>query len=199
MGIYKYITKAWEKPKESLGDVWYERIVQWRVEEPTLRIDHPTRLDRARALGYKAKPGFLIVRQRVERGGHVREQFKSGRTPRKYGHRMNLEQSYQWICEQRAAKRFPNCEVLNSYWVGKDGTYYWYEIIMIDKAHPAVLADKNMKWIAKPANRRRVFRGLTSAGKKSRGLRNKGLGAEKARPSKGKAANRKHRKFGFGA
>jgi ribosomal protein L15E len=31
---------------------------------------------------------------------------------------------------------------------------------------------------------RRVFRGLTSAGKQIRGLHNRGLGAEKARPSK---------------
>jgi large subunit ribosomal protein L15e len=199
MAIYKYIKQAWKVPKKGLQDLWYDRLVQWRADAPTLRIEHPTRLDRARALGYKAKPGFFVVRQRIERGGHVRERIQGGRVPRKFGIQMNLEQNYQWICEQRAARAYPNCEVLNSYWVAKDGMYYWYEVIMIDKAHPAVLADPDMKWIAKPENRGRVFRGLTSAGKKARGLHNKGLGAEKMRPSKTKGANRKHRKFGFGA
>ncbi len=197
MGMYKYIKKTWHKPKDGLGDLWYERLVQWRRESPTVRIEKPTRLDRARALGYRAKQGIFIVRQRIDRGGHTRERIQGGRVPRKFGVRMNLEQNYQWICEQRVARAYPNCEILNSYWVAKDGKYYWYEIIIVDKAHPAILADPQLKWMAKPANRRRVFRGLTSAGKKARGLRNKGLGAEKARPSKAKAANRKHSKFGF--
>ncbi len=199
MAIYKYIKQAWKQPIKGLQDLWYQRLVEWRAEPPSVRIEHPTRLDKARALGFKAKPGFFIVRQRIDRGGHTRERIQGGRVPRKFGVRMNLEQNYQWICEQRAARAFPNCEVLNSYWVAKDGTHYWYEVIMVDKAHPAILADKDIKWIAKPANRRRVFRGLTSAGKKARGLRNKGIGAEKVRPSKTKGANRKHRKFGFGA
>ncbi|ALV62505.1 LSU ribosomal protein L15e [Thermococcus sp. 2319x1] len=38
-------------------------------------------------------------------------------------------------------------------------------------------------WIAGKAHKGRVFRGLTSAGKRSRGLLNKGKGAEKVRPS----------------
>ncbi|MFA6888765.1 MAG: 50S ribosomal protein L15e [Candidatus Woesearchaeota archaeon] len=199
MALYKYIKEAWKQPKKGLNDLWYERLVQWRTDAPTVRIEHPTRLDRARALGYRAKPGIFMVRQRIGRGGHTRERIQGGRVPRKFGIRMNLEQNYQWICEQRAARAFPNCEVLNSYWVAKDGMNYWYEVIMVDKAHPVILADPSLKWMAKPANRRRVFRGLTSAGKKARGLRSKGLGAEKVRPSKGKAANRKHDKIGFGA
>jgi large subunit ribosomal protein L15e len=199
MALYKYIKEAWKQPVKGLNDLWYSRLVQWRAEPPTIRIEHPTRLDKARALGFRAKPGIFIVRQRIDRGGHTRERIQGGRTPRKFGIRMNLEQNYQWVCEQRAARQYPNCEVLNSYWVAKDGTNYWYEVIMIDKAHPAILADPTLKWMAKPANRRRVFRGLTSAGKKARGLRNKGIGAEKARPSKTKGANSKHRKFGFGA
>lgn len=196
MGIYNYIREAWQQPKIGLGDLWYQRLVQWRKEPPTIRIDRPTRLDRARTLGYKAKSGFFIVRQRVSRGTHIRERIQGGRVPRKFGIRMNLEQSYQLICEQRVAQKYPNCEVLNSYWVAKDGKYYWYEIIMVDKAHPSVLADKHINWIASKANKGRVFRGLTSSGRKSRGLRKKGTGSEKVRPSKAKAANRKHKKIG---
>ena len=84
----------------------------------------------------------------------------------------------------RAAKKYTNLEVLNSYWVSKDGQYYWYEVILVDKEHPAIRADKNIKWISEKKHTRRAFRGLTSAARKSRGLRsNKGKGAEKIRPS----------------
>ncbi|PIN81016.1 50S ribosomal protein L15e [Candidatus Woesearchaeota archaeon CG10_big_fil_rev_8_21_14_0_10_34_8] len=199
MGMYKYIKKIWKKPKQGLDDLWYQRLIQWRREPSSVRLERPTRLDRARELGYKAKQGVIVVRQRVRRGGHRREKISGGRRPSRYGVRMNLEQSYQWICEQRAARRYPNCEVLNSYWVAQDGKSYWYEVILIDKAHPAILKSKDYKWTAFPQNRRRVFRGLTSAGKKSRGLRNKGKGGEKARPSKSKAFNRKNNKIGRNA
>ena len=60
---------------------------------------------------------------------------------------------------------------------------YWYEIILVDKSHPAIKADKKMSWVCSGKHKNRAFRGLTSAGRKSRGLRNKGKGAEKVRPS----------------
>ncbi|MCK5341892.1 MAG: 50S ribosomal protein L15e, partial [Candidatus Heimdallarchaeota archaeon] len=50
-------------------------------------------------------------------------------------------------------------------------------------SHPVIKADPKINWICEKTNHRRVFRGLTSAGKKTRGLRNKGHGAEKIRPS----------------
>lgn len=196
MGMYAYIKEAWKKPTHSLGDLWYQRLVEWRQDPACVRLERPTRLDRARELGYRAKPGILVARVRVNRGSHVREQLKSGRRPRNYGIRMSLNQNYQGISEQRAAQRYPNCEVLNSYWVARDGKHFWYEVILVDKAHPAILSDPQLKWTAAPQNRGRVSRGLTSAGKKSRGLRNKGEGAEKFRPSKRKGFNRKRAKFG---
>ncbi len=45
------------------SDAWRKRLAEWRKEPAVLRIDRPTRIDRARSLGYKAKQGFLIVRQ----------------------------------------------------------------------------------------------------------------------------------------
>ena len=96
---------------------------------------------------------------------------------------MVLGRSYQTIAEIRAAKKYPNCEVLNSYWVAQDGLYYWHEIILVDRAAPEILADKNISWIADKQHKGRVFRGLTSSSRKSRGLRHKGKGAEKIRPS----------------
>ncbi len=184
MSIYKYIREAWKRPKDSIPELWTERLIQWRREPATIRIERPTRLDRARSLGYKAKPGFVIVRQRVSRGGRLKEKFHGGRRSKRMSRRKDLKISYQVVSEMRAAKKYPNLEVLNSYWVAKDGLYYWYEIILVDKEHPAIKADKNISWISEKQHTRRAFRGLTSAGKRSRGiLTNKGIGAEKLRPS----------------
>ena len=79
-----------------------------------------------------------------------------------------------------------NLEILNSYWVAEDGRYKWYEVILVDPNHPVILSDSKINWICNRAHKGRVHRGLTSAGKKSRGLMNKGKGAEKLRPSKRK-------------
>jgi large subunit ribosomal protein L15e len=56
--------------------------------------------------------------------------------------------------------------VLNSYQVGKDGKYFWYEVILVDRAHPSIKADKRINWIC--SKRGRSARGLTSAAKKSK-------------------------------
>jgi large subunit ribosomal protein L15e len=181
MGLYKYIRELWKKPKENLGDLWKERLIQWRREPATVRLERPTRLDRARSLGYKPKQGFIVVRQRVARGGRQRPTIRAGRRSKHFGRRKDLGMSYQWVAEMRASKKYPNCEVLNSYYVGEDGKYYWYEVILIDRAHPQILADDNLANLAK--KRGRAERGLTSASRKSRGLRHKGKGAEKIRPS----------------
>ncbi len=95
--------------------------------------------------------------------------------------RFKPAKSARLIAEERAARRYPNLEVINSYWVGQDGRFKWYEVIMADPAHPTVIADKDINWICQKQHKGRAHRGLTSAGKKVRGLRHKGIGAEKAR------------------
>ena len=184
MGIYQKIREAWKKPKQNMRELWKTRLIHWRRGPATVKLEKPTRLDKARSLGYKAKQGVFVVRQRVLRGGHFREKFRSGRKPRRYGTRKDLSISYQVIAEQRAHKKFPNCEVLNSYWTAEDGRFKWYEVIMVDTAHPSVKADKNLRWISGKQHRGRAMRGLTSAARKSRGMRRKGKGTEKLRPSK---------------
>jgi len=182
MGTYKYVRELWKKPKKNLSKLWNERLIKWRQEPSTVRIERPTRIDRARSLGYKAKQGFIVVRQKVVRGGHMRPKaIMGGRRPKHARRRMVLEKSYKQIAEERVNKKYPNCEVLNSYWVCKDGTYYWYEVILVDKAHPAISKDKDISWITEKQHKGRVYRGLTSAARKSRGLRRKGTGAEKVR------------------
>ncbi len=193
MGYQKYVREAWKRPKNN-KDLWMERLISWRKGPSTVRIERPTRIDRARSLGYRAKQGYVVVRQRVPRGGHVRPGQHKGRRPRTQRRYLALDLNYQLIAEQRAAKQFPNCEVLNSYFTAKDGTYYWYEVLLVDKASPSVKADKRTKWINDKQHRRRVTRGLTSAGKKSRGLRSKGKGAEKLRPSRAAVFRKKIKK-----
>ncbi|EQD32313.1 Ribosomal protein L15e, partial [mine drainage metagenome] len=77
----------------------------------------------------------------------------------------------------------PNMEVLNSYYVGEDGYYKYYETILVDKHSPEIFNDKKISWIAEPQNKGRVYRGLTSAGYKTRGLRTGRKGSAKSRPS----------------
>ncbi len=181
--MYAHIRSAWKRPDETYVKelMWY-RLQKWRKEGSVVRIPRPTRLDRARSLGYRAKQGFVVVRVRVRRGGRRKSRFKKGRRSARMGmKRITPKKSLQWIAEERAGRKYPNMEVLNSYWVGEDGRFKWFEVILVDRDHPAVLKDEKINWIS--GKRGRVFRGLTSAGKKSRGLRTKGKGAEKVRPS----------------
>lgn len=183
MGYQKYLKKLWEQPKKNFGVInWRKWLEKLRAESAVLRVEHPTRLDRAHALGYKAKQGFVIVRSRVTRGGRKRPKPAHGRKPSAYGRFYTARKSDRLIAEEHAQKKYPNCEVLNSYWVGQDGRYKWFEVILVDRDNPVIKADKKIAWISE--KRGRVYRGLTSAGKKARGLRTKGTGSYQFRPSK---------------
>ena len=193
---YKYIAEAWKKPEKSfVKDLMRQRAIEWRKQPATVRIESPTRLDRARNLGYKAKQGFVLARVRVRRAGMRKTRPKAGRRPKRMGvTKYKPAKSVRLIAEERATKNFPNLEVLNSYWVWEDGRFKWFEVIMVDPNHPAIKSDKNVNWICEDAHHGRAFRGLTSAGKEVRGLRHKGHGAEKVRPSRRAVHKRKERK-----
>jgi large subunit ribosomal protein L15e len=188
---YRYMARSF---RQTLGDegaaLRHERLLAWRREHSVTRLERPTRLDRARAVGYRAKGGFIIVRVRVRRGGQGKRAIIAGRRPKHKGIlKMTLAKSLRRIAEERAQKHYPNLEVLNSYWLGEDGKQKFYEVILVDPGHPEVLADPKIAWIAAPAQRGRVYRGLTSAGIEGRGLRWSGKGAERFRPSR--ARNRR--------
>ncbi len=187
---YKYIAEEWSKPENTfLDELMRQRLIEWRRQPTIIRIERPTRLDRARKLGYKAKQGFVIARTKVRRGGLRKQRPKAGRRPKRMGvAKFKPAKSLRLIAEERTGKKFPNLEVLNSYWVGEDGRSKWFEIILVDPNHPVIKSDKNIGWIAEKQHHRRVFRSLTSAGKKVRSLTKKGRGAEKVRPSKRKSA-----------
>jgi large subunit ribosomal protein L15e len=187
---YKYIAEEWAKPEKSfVEELMRQRLIEWRQMHTVTRIERPTRLDRARKLGYKAKQGFVMVRVRVRRGGMHKLRPKSGRRPKRMGvAKFKPAKSIRLIGEERVAKKFPNLEVLNSYWVGEDGRSKWFEVILVDPNHPVIKTDKDINWITEKQHRSRALRSLTSAGKKVRSLRRKGRGAEKFRPSKRKGA-----------
>ncbi len=188
---YRYIAESFRQTQGPEGQALrHERLLTWRRETTVTRLEHPTRLDRARAIGWRAKNGFVLVRVRVRRGGQRKRAIIAGRRPKRKGIlRMVLAKSLQRIAEERAAKHHPNLEVLNSYWVGEDGQQKFYEVILVDPAAPEILADPKMQWIASSVHKGRAYRGLTRAGREGRGLRWKGKGTERMRPSR--ARNRR--------
>jgi large subunit ribosomal protein L15e len=167
-GMYYYIKQAWKKPDKK---ILRNRMIEWRKSQAVVKVDKPLRLDRARALGYKDKKGFVVARIRILRGGHRRPRPNKGRRSKRLHTRKTLKMNYKWIAEQRTARKFANLEVLNSYLIGKDGKHYFYEVILVDPERPEIKNDKTINWITKPENRKRPMRGLTSSGKKARGLR----------------------------
>jgi len=182
--VYDYIGDQWNKPDKSYKSPQQQRMIQWRKEENFTRVEKPLRLDRARALGYKAKPGYVIVRAHARKGSLRKPTIRKGRKPSAKGiKKITAGKNIQRIVEERTAKRYPNLEVLNSYWVGEDGKNKFYEVILVDPVHPSIMNDSKINWITDTSHKRRVLRGRTSAGQRGRGLRNKGKGAEKIRPS----------------
>jgi len=166
-GLMHYLRQTWKKPDVKLQRA---RMIDWRRGDSIVTLERPLRLDRAKALGYSAKPGIVVARVRLMRGGRRRPSVNVGRRSKKKTNRLVLSMSYQYVAEQRAARKFRNLEVLNSYWVGKDGKYFYYEVIMADPQNPHIMADKKLNWVCSGKNRGRAFRGLTHAGRKSRGL-----------------------------
>lgn len=183
--LYQNVREFWRNRNSSeFKAIQKPRLIQWRREDTITRVKRPLRIDRARALGYRAKPGYVVVRSKVRRGSRRMSRPNRGRSR---GVNLAVDKTsgrnLRWIAETRAARKYTNLEVLGSYWVGQDGKSKWFEIIFVDPIHPAIMKDHRINWISRKQFKGRAYRGLTSAGKKSRGLYNRGFGAEKARPS----------------
>ena len=190
MSYYKYVGEIYKGIKKDirtdavLRELVIGRKQEWRKTPPIERVERPTRIDTARKYGYKAKQGFIVARVRVRRGGMRKSRPTGGRKPKRMGVlKITPAKSIQRMAEERAQRKFMNTEVLGSYWIWEDGQYKWYEVLLVDLHHPVIKSDKDINWICEKQHKRRVFRGLTPAGKKGRGLRKKGMGAEKIRPS----------------
>ncbi|HUS78307.1 MAG TPA: 50S ribosomal protein L15e [Patescibacteria group bacterium] len=148
--MYRYMQQAWRSPKDNyLRDLMRERAISWRRQPVIVRIEKPTRIDRARRLGYKAKKGFVVVRVRIRRGGRRKPRPKMGRRQKRMGvSKYTPAKSIKLIAEERVARKYPNLEVLNSYWVWEDGVSKWYEVILVDPNSPSIKTDKDVGWIS---------------------------------------------------
>jgi len=75
-----------------------------------------------------------------------------------------------FLLQERAGRYCGALRVLNSYWVGQDSTYKFYEVILVDPQHKVIRRDPRINWLCKPVHKHRELRGLTAAGRKNRGL-----------------------------
>jgi len=166
-GMYYYLRENYK----NLGkDEVKQRMTEWRKAGAIVRLEKPSRLDKARMLGYKAKKGIVVVRVKLLRGGRRRRRPRKGRRSKRMTPRKTLQMNYREVAEQRAARKYINMEVVNSYFIGKDGMNFFYEVILADRDSPDLKSDRQIAPLIN-SPRGRAFRGLTSAGTKARGLR----------------------------
>jgi large subunit ribosomal protein L15e len=181
MGAYKYIKENFQKEYSERSELYRSNVSAWRKDAAVVRLEAPTNIARARELGYRAKPGVIIARVRTSKGMSKRIKPRGGRKPSKSGRFFSYVKSLQSVAEDRAARRYSNAEVLNSYYIGEDGKYKFFDVILLDRSHSAITSDPIYNSIIN--SKGRSFRGLTSSGLKHRGIRYKGRGAINNRPS----------------
>ncbi|KAL9123398.1 MAG: hypothetical protein Q9187_000037 [Circinaria calcarea] len=174
MGSHKYIEEL-HKKKQSDVMRFLLRVRCWELRQLNVvhRASRPSRPDKARRLGYKAKQGYVIYRVRVRRGGRKRPVPKGatyGKPTNQGVNQLKYQRSLKSTAEERVGRRCANLRVLNSYWINQDSTYKYFEVILVDPQHKAIRRDSRINWIVKPVHKHRESRGLTATGKKSRGL-----------------------------
>lgn len=141
MNMYQYISMTWKRVRSSPEYRKYLTLkrMEWRKGKTVERVMKPTRPDRAHAIGYKAKQGYIVTRVRVTRGGLSKIPPTLGRRQKRTGiTKIKRQKSMKTIAEERAKRKYRNMRVIGSYYLGQDGKYTWYEIILKDEHHPAV-------------------------------------------------------------
>jgi large subunit ribosomal protein L15e len=141
-----YNADTWLKMWKSNSDELKGKAINWRKEPSIHRIPRPSRLDRARKIGYKAKQGIVVVRARVGRGGMRKQRPVSGRRPKHLGVvRIKQGTSMRKVAEKRVGEKFPNLEVVGSYYLHKDGMHQWFEVVLVDPMHGSISKDREMR------------------------------------------------------
>ncbi len=159
--------KEYSGKDPELKKEYKNKLIEWRRTSSIVRVDKPSNLASARAVGYKAKKGVIVLRVRVKRSSGKHERPNARRRPKRMGTvKKKRRKNLQWIAEERAGRRYKSLEVLNSYWVGEDGQYKYYEVIMVDPSRPEIQKDKDLNKVAK--DKGRVFRAKTSAARKAK-------------------------------
>ena len=138
--------QVWLKMLKNNSVELRQKAIIWRKENAITRIDKPSRITRARRLGYKAKQGIVVIRMRVGTGGMRKQRPRAGRRPKHLGvTRIKADVSMRKVSERRVLERYPNMKLLGSYFLYKDGMHYWFEIILADHSHPSIAKDKEMR------------------------------------------------------
>ncbi len=147
------------------------KIVEARQFDVVHRIEKPTFIDRARKLGYKAKHGYTVWSVRIRKGDAIRN-YNNGNTRGKCVnagiHQIKPSLNKQNEAEQIVGKKLGGLRLLSSYKIGVDVRFHYFEVICVDPMHNAIRNDHKINWIC--SKKHREMRGLTSAGRKSRGL-----------------------------
>src|SRR5579872_5659682 len=140
--LYSQIGETWQKVfKDKSGDI-LQRAIELRKGPTMTRIERPSRLDKARMFGYKAKEGVVVIRIKIAAGGMRRPRPVSGRRPKHLGVlRMKSDEPLQKVAERRVREKHANLKLLGSYLLWVDGKHRWFECIMIDPQHPAIKKD----------------------------------------------------------
>lgn len=96
MGAYRYVQELYRK-KQSDVLRYLLRIRCWQYRQLTRlhRAPRPSRPDKARRLGYRAKQGFLIYRISVRRGGRKRPVHKGCTYGKPKSHGVNELKPYR--------------------------------------------------------------------------------------------------------
>jgi len=187
MGAYKYLEELWKRKQTDVMS-FLSRVRTWEYRQlPAIhRASRPSRPDKARRLGYKAKQGVLVYRVRVKRGGRKRKVAKGicyGKPSTNGVTKIKATRNLKSVAEERAGRKMGSLRLLNTYWVCQDAMHKWYECVMVDPMHKAVRNCPRLNWICNPTHKHRELRGVTSAGRKARSLHRKGKAAVKVRPS----------------
>jgi ribosomal protein L15E len=75
----QYVEELWRKKQSDvLRFLLRVRCWEYRQLPSIVRLNKPSRPDKARRMGYKAKQGFVVYRVRVRRGGRKRPVSKVG-------------------------------------------------------------------------------------------------------------------------
>lgn len=100
---------------------------------------------------------------------------------------MQFARRLQSVAEERVGRHCGALRVLNSYWIGEDSTYKYFEVsysngflliqylqilqvILMDPQHNAIRNNPKHQWVTAGVQKHRELRGLTSQGKRSRGV-----------------------------
>ena len=188
MGAYKYLQELWRrKQSDVIRFVLRVRCWEYRQLPVIHKVQRPSRLDKARTLGFKQKQGYVVYRVRIRRGGRKRAVHKGiiyGKPVHGGIRKLKKARSHRSVAEEKIGRKCSNMRVLNSYWVGQDAAFKFFEVILVDPNHKCIKKDPRLNWIVSEKHNKRELRGLTSAGKKYRGLRTKGCRSNAIRPSK---------------